>query len=95
MGYLGAEVELTLGEEKEIYMVTTATAVAVLKGTPHMPATIGRMNDRFIFMTISMAPPRLISKPFALGDRTGKQAAFMRSKYRDNIQHLAFTRNGP
>ena len=37
-------------------MVTTATAVAVPKSTPRMPATIGRMNDRFVFMTISMAP---------------------------------------
>jgi hypothetical protein len=94
MGYLGAEVELSMGEEKEIHMVTTATAVAVPKGTPHMPATIGRMDDRFIYMTISLAP-RLTSKPFALDDRPAKQAAFMRSKYSENVQHLAFIRNGP
>ena len=94
MGYLGAEVELTLGEEKETHMITTATAVAVPKGTPHMPATIGRMDDRFIFMTVSLAP-ELKSKPVKLSDKPGKQADFMRSKYRENVQHLAFTRNGP
>lgn len=37
-------------------MVTTATTVSVPKGTPRIAATIGRMNDRFVFMTISMAP---------------------------------------
>src|SRR4030042_5715931 len=68
MGYLGAEVELTLGEEKETHMITTATAVAVPKGTPHMPATIGRMDDRFIFMTVSMTP-ELPSTPFKLNNK--------------------------
>jgi hypothetical protein len=94
MGYLGAEVELCLGKEKEIHMVTTSTAVAVPKGTPHMPATINRMDDRFIFMTISLAP-ELTSAPAKLDNRSPKQADFMRSKYRENVQHLAFMRNGP
>jgi hypothetical protein len=93
-GYLGAEVELTMGEEKETHMITTATAVAIPKGTPHMPATIGRMDDRFIFMTISMAP-ELKAKPYKLSTKASKPADFMRSKYRENVQHLAFTRNGP
>jgi len=48
MGYLGAEVELCLGEEKEKHMITTATAVAVPKGIPHLPADINRMDDRFV-----------------------------------------------
>jgi len=94
MGYLGADIELTMGEEKETHMVTTSTAVAVAKGTPHMPATIGRMDDRFIFMTVSLAA-ELTAKTVKLSDKPGKQADFMRARYRENVQHLAFTRNGP
>jgi len=94
MGYLGAEVELTLGEEKETHMVTTATAVAVPKGMPHFPATIQRMDDRFIYMTVSLAR-ELTSKPFKLDDRPPAPAGFMKSTYRENVQGLAFQRNGP
>ena len=94
MGYLGAEVEFYIGKEKEIHMITTATAVAIPKGTPHLPANIGRMDDRFILMTISLAP-ELKATPVTLDDKPGQQAAFMRSIYRENVQHLAFTRNGP
>ncbi len=94
MGYLGAEVELYLGEEKETHMITTATAVAVPRGTPHFPATITRMDDRIIYMTISLAG-ELTAKPFKLDDRPPTPAGFMRSKYRENVQSLAFLRNGP
>ena len=94
MGYLGAEIELSMGEEKEKHMVTTATAVAVPQGTAHMPAEIGRMDDRFIYMTISLAA-ELTSTPVALDNKPSKFAEFMRSVYRENVQHLAFTRNGP
>ncbi|OGO02042.1 MAG: hypothetical protein A2Y90_05565 [Chloroflexi bacterium RBG_13_52_12] len=94
LGYLGAEIELTMGEDKETHMVTTSTAVAVPKGTPHMPATIGRMDERFIYMTVSTAP-ELKAKAVKLDDKPGKPASFMRSKYSENVQHLAFTRNGP
>ncbi len=94
MGYLGAEIELNLGEEKEKHMITTATAVAVPKGLPHLPANITRMDDRFIFLTVSLAPERK-SKAATLDDRPGHQAVFMRSEYKENVQSLAFTRNGP
>ncbi len=94
MGYLGAEVEFCLGKEKEMHMITTATAVAVPKGTPHMPATIVRMDDRFIYVTISVAP-ELKSTPVPTDDTPVQPASFMRSKYMGSVQHLAFTRNGP
>ncbi|OGO07517.1 MAG: hypothetical protein A2Y92_04115 [Chloroflexi bacterium RBG_13_57_8] len=94
-GYLGAEVELSLGGgERETHMITTATAIAVPKGLPHMPATIQRMDDRFIYMTISKAK-EMTATPVKLGDKPPKQAGFMRSTYAQNVQHLAFTRNGP
>jgi len=94
LGYLGAEIELMLGKEKETHMITTSTAVAVPKGMPHMPATIQRMDDRFMGMAISLAPETK-AKTVKLGDKPGKPAQFMRSTYRENVQHLAFTRNGP
>jgi hypothetical protein len=93
LGYLGAEVNLTLGEEKETHRITTSTAIAIPKGMPHFPAAIERMDDRFIFMTVSLAS-ELTSKSFKLNDKPGKEAGFMRSQYGPNVQHLAFTRNG-
>jgi hypothetical protein len=50
LGELGAEVELTLGEELETQMITTSTAVAIPKGMPHFPATINRLDKRFFYM---------------------------------------------
>ena len=94
MGYLGAEIELSLGTEKEIHRITTSTAVAVPRGMVHMPAEIVRMDDRFIYMTISLAP-ELTSNPVTLDDAPPKYSTFMRSIYQENVQSLAFTRNGP
>ena len=94
MGYLGAEVELELGEEKEKHMITTATGVTVPKGLPYKPGNITRMDDRFIFLTVSLAP-ELKTKEAALEDRPGHQAVFARSEYHENVQGLAFKRNGP
>ncbi len=93
MGHLGAEVELCLGEEKERHMITTATAVAVPKGLPHLPATIVRMSDRFIFMTISMAS-EVKATPVPSDRGPGEFAGFMQSKHRGCVQHLAFERKG-
>jgi hypothetical protein len=93
MGYLGAEIEFPIGEEKETHMITTATAVAAPKGLPHGPANISRMDDRFIYMVVSTSPT-LTGKNVKI-DKPGKPAEFMRSIYRENVQHLAFTRNGP
>lgn len=95
MGELGAEVELCLGEEGEKHMITTATAVSVPKGFPHFPATITRMDKRFIFMEISCAPEYketpLPSDKKAL-EKT--PVTIFNAKYRDNIINLAFTRKG-
>ena len=55
LGYLGAEVELFMGEEMEKHMIATSTAVFIPKGFQHFPATITRMESRFLFMVISCA----------------------------------------
>jgi len=96
MGELGAEVELSLGEEGEKHMITSSTAVAVPKGLPHYPANIIKMDRRFVYMEVSVAGQTKMKKVPAK-----KQAAstgpvmFWDAKYRDNILGLAFTRKGP
>jgi hypothetical protein len=64
LGYLGSQVDFCLGEEKEKHRITTATAVSIPKGLPHFPASIGPLDDRFILMTISLAP-EVKAKPLA------------------------------
>lgn len=95
MGELGAEVELSLGEDGEKHMITTSTAVWVTAGTPHFPATITRMDKRFIFMTVSCAPE--YSETTVPGEREKYEKAPIAAwfgKYRSNIINLAFTRKG-
>ena len=93
MGYLGAEVELLLGEEMEKHMITTSTAVAIPKGFQHLPATVVRMEERFILMTISMTPEWKTTPVHS--DKTPKWPVGFQAKYRDRVFPLAFTRNGP
>jgi hypothetical protein len=94
LGYLGAQVDFCLGEEKEKRRITTATVVSVPKGTPHLPASIGPMDDRFILMTISMAP-EVKAKPVALDKPVGPYASWRGAKYQEYFKELAFIRNGP
>jgi len=95
LGYLGAEVELFLGEEMEKHMIATSTAVFIPKGFQHFPATITRMENRFLFMVISCA--REYKATPVPSDKTLETIpiAGWGGKYRNKIQHLAFTRNGP
>jgi hypothetical protein len=95
MGELGAEVELCLGEEAEKHMITTSTAVSVPKGLPHFPATITRMDKRFIFVAVSCAP-ECKEKPLPSNKKAFEKTPVMtwNAKYRDNIINLAFTRKG-
>ena len=95
MGYLGAEVELCLGEEKEKHMITTATAVAVPRGMPYIPPDVTKMDERYISMTVAMTA-KTRAKAVALDDGQPEPAGFMmQSKYFKNVQRLAFQRNGP
>lgn len=95
LGYLGAEIDFCMGEEKEKHRITTSTAVSIPKGTPYGPIRIGAMDDRFILMTISLAP-EVSSKPVAVGTPEGPYASWRAAKYSEYLGHgLAFTRNGP
>ena len=93
LGELGAEVELWLGEEGEKHMIATSAAVFVPKGLPHLPATVTRMDKRFIFMTISLAP-ELKATPVHLEKVASEPAGWRDAKYRDKILHVPFERKG-
>ncbi len=87
---LGGEVELCLGEEKEIQKITSSTAVFVPKGLPHYPAYIVRMDRRFFFLRISIT--REYSATTVLQDKPASPFLGWGSKYRNNVHHLAFYR---
>ena len=92
-GELGAEVELCLGEEMETHMITTSTAVAVPGGLPHLPATVNRMDKRFIFMEVSLASE--YKDMLITADRQpSAPVGFNGGKYGKNILPLSFRRKG-
>ena len=95
LGYLGAEIECCMGEDKEKYRITNSTAVRIPKGVAHGPARIGPMDDRFIMMTVAMTA-KLGGKVVAKGKPEGGYAAWRGTKYDREIGHgLSFTRNTP
>jgi len=95
MGELGAEVELCLGEQGEKSMITSTTAVAVPKGTPHFPANITRMDRRFIYMEVSCTSTYSEKKlPQNKQALEATPITIFESKYRDNIISFAFSRKG-
>jgi hypothetical protein len=93
LGYLGAEVEMMLGEEMELQMIATSTAVAIPRGLQHMPATINRMENRFISMTVSVTP-EMKSIPVH-SDKAPTWPQGFQGHYKENTHRLAFERNGP
>ena len=90
---LGAEVEICLGAEKEKHVFTSSAAVAVPAGLPHFPATINRMDERFFYMEISVAP-ECTSTPVISDVKPSEPAAWRSSKYRNRIFPLSFQRKG-
>lgn len=93
LGYLGAEVEMIIGEEMEQQMITTATAIAIPKGLQHLPVNIARMENRFISMTVSVTPE--MKSTTVQSDKSPTWPVGFQDHYRENVQHLAFGRNGP
>jgi hypothetical protein len=92
LGELGAEVELCLGEEMEKHMITTSTAVFVPKSFSHFPATVTRMDKRFLFMVVSCAPEyNATSIP---SDKGPTEPVGWQSKHGNHILHLSFERKG-
>ncbi|HSW58557.1 MAG TPA: hypothetical protein VLH15_09155 [Dehalococcoidales bacterium] len=92
LGELGAEIELTLGEDLETQMITVSTAVAIPRGMPHFPATIQRMDKRFFYMEISIAAQ--CSETVYVTDKKPVLASGFRTKYGKYISALSFRRKG-
>jgi hypothetical protein len=54
--YLGAEISIELGEEREEHVFDKPSVVVVPKGTPHGPATVRRVDRPIAHYTIGLAP---------------------------------------
>src|SRR4030043_2133030 len=53
--YLGAEVSVELGEEREVHTFNKPSCVLVPKGTPHGPVTVKSLERPIAHYTISLA----------------------------------------
>jgi hypothetical protein len=56
LGYLGAEIEIALGEEKEKHTFNVPTAVIVPKGLPHFPLVVKNVDKPFGFIVYNLGP---------------------------------------
>ena len=56
MTELGAEIELSLGEEGEKYTINTATIVRIPKGLYHGPMNFKRVDKPIVFLDCFLAP---------------------------------------
>jgi len=53
---LGAEIELSLGEEGEKHVIDTATVICIPKGLIHCPLNFTRISKPVLFCNIYLAP---------------------------------------
>jgi hypothetical protein len=53
--YLGAEVSIELGEEREEHVFNKPTVVLIPRGTPHGPATVRRVDRTIVHYSIGLA----------------------------------------
>jgi hypothetical protein len=51
---LGAEVEITLGEEQEKHVITTAGVVSIPSGLTHCPIDIRNVTKPIVFLEVSL-----------------------------------------
>jgi hypothetical protein len=54
--YLGAEIEITLGKEKEKHTFNVPTAVIVPKRLPHFPLDVKEVDKPFGFIVYNLGP---------------------------------------
>jgi len=54
--YLGAEIEIALGEEKEKHTFNVPTAVIVPRGLPHFPLDVKKVDKPFGFIVYNLGP---------------------------------------
>ena len=51
---LGAEIELSIGEESEKHVIDTASIICVPKGLVHCPLNINKVSKPFLFCNIQL-----------------------------------------
>ena len=56
MGDLGAEIEMSLGEEEEKHIITSPTCVYIPKGLKHCPLNFKRVDKPILFIHATLAP---------------------------------------
>ena len=54
--YLGAEIAIELGEEREEHVFTEPSAVIIPKGLPHGPVTIRKVDRPIVHYSVGLAP---------------------------------------
>ena len=93
---LGADIEVRLGIEREIQLFNVPAALAVPKGLPHFPATIRKMNKKFQYMEISLAP-EYSSTALAIDPSIpeAQVVSGFRAKYAKYLKRLQFVKKGP
>ncbi len=55
MGDLGADIDIGLGEEREIHNITTPTSVYIPKGMVHCPLHFKRVNKHILLVHCTLA----------------------------------------
>jgi hypothetical protein len=95
IGDLGAEVEVCLGSQCEKHMIATSTAISIPKGMPHFPATLNRLDRRFIYMEVSCtSEPKEMPIELSQESIASAPVSTRGSKYGDNIINMSFVRKG-
>ena len=56
LSYLGAEITVELGAEREKHTFNVPTVVIIPRGTPHLPATCSRLENPYRVARIGLAP---------------------------------------
>jgi hypothetical protein len=56
LGYLGAEISIELGEEREKHTFDVPTVVSIPRGLPHFPLTCNRVDAPYRLMNVGLAP---------------------------------------
>ena len=54
--YLGAEIAVELGEEREEHVITEPSVVIIPKGLPHGPVTIRKVDRPIVHYSVGLAP---------------------------------------
>jgi hypothetical protein len=82
--YLGGEVSIVLGEEREEYVFNEPTVVLIPKGTPHGPVNVRRVDRTMVHYSIGLAPAY---KATTIPARTGLPT-LMGAKHRHLVKRM-------